>query len=41
MAILCHKIGIDVWEVINAAATKPYGFMPFYPGPGGRSLYSH
>jgi UDP-N-acetyl-D-glucosamine dehydrogenase len=34
MAILCHKMGIDVWEVINAAATKPYGFMPFYPGPG-------
>lgn len=34
MAILCHKMGIDVWEVIDAAATKPYGFMPFYPGPG-------
>jgi UDP-N-acetyl-D-glucosamine dehydrogenase len=34
MAILCNKIGIDVWEVIDAAATKPYGFMPFYPGPG-------
>lgn len=34
MAILCHKMGIDVWEVIEAAATKPYGFMPFYPGPG-------
>lgn len=34
MAILCNKMGIDVWEVINAAATKPYGFMPFYPGPG-------
>jgi len=33
-AILCEKMGIDVWEVINAAATKPYGFMPFYPGPG-------
>lgn len=34
MAILCNKMGIDVWEVIDAAATKPYGFMPFYPGPG-------
>ncbi|GAB7387959.1 nucleotide sugar dehydrogenase [Bacillaceae bacterium] len=34
MAILCFKMGIDVWEVIDAAATKPYGFMPFYPGPG-------
>jgi len=34
MAILCDRMGIDIWEVINAAATKPYGFMPFYPGPG-------
>ncbi|MFL0247947.1 nucleotide sugar dehydrogenase [Candidatus Clostridium stratigraminis] len=34
MAILCKKMGIDVWEVIEAAKTKPYGFMPFYPGPG-------
>lgn len=34
MAILCEKMGINVWEVIEAAATKPYGFMPFYPGPG-------
>jgi UDP-N-acetyl-D-glucosamine dehydrogenase len=34
MAILCSRMGIDIWEVINAAATKPYGFMPFYPGPG-------
>ncbi|WP_270180129.1 nucleotide sugar dehydrogenase [Alkalihalobacillus sp. CinArs1] len=34
MAILCNKMNIDVWEVIDAAATKPYGFMPFYPGPG-------
>ncbi|MDD5488146.1 MAG: nucleotide sugar dehydrogenase [Candidatus Omnitrophica bacterium] len=33
-ASLCNKLGIDVWEVINAAATKPFGFMPFYPGPG-------
>jgi len=34
MAILCHKMGIDFWEVIEAAKTKPYGFIPFYPGPG-------
>ncbi len=34
MAILCSKMGIDVWEVIEAAKTKPYGFMAFYPGPG-------
>ncbi|ATF15963.1 nucleotide sugar dehydrogenase [Brevibacillus porteri] len=34
MAVLCNKMGIDVWEVIDAAKTKPYGFMPFYPGPG-------
>jgi len=34
MAILCKKMNIDVWEVIDAAKTKPYGFMPFYPGPG-------
>ncbi|NLB09346.1 MAG: nucleotide sugar dehydrogenase [Clostridiales bacterium] len=34
MAILCKKMNIDIWEVIDAAATKPYGFMPFYPGPG-------
>jgi len=34
MAILCADLGIDVWEVIDAAATKPFGFMPFYPGPG-------
>src|SRR5439155_4446127 len=33
-AIMCAKLGIDVWEVIDAAATKPFGFMPFYPGPG-------
>ncbi len=33
-AILCDRLGIDVWEVIDAAATKPFGFMPFYPGPG-------
>lgn len=34
MAILCHRMGIPVWEVIDAAKTKPYGFMAFYPGPG-------
>ncbi|MBE2184408.1 MAG: nucleotide sugar dehydrogenase [Anaerolineae bacterium] len=34
MALMCNKLGIDVWEVIQAAATKPFGFMPFYPGPG-------
>lgn len=34
MAILCERMGIDVWEVIEAAKTKPYGFMAFYPGPG-------
>lgn len=34
IAILCHDLGLDVWEVIDAAATKPFGFQPFYPGPG-------
>lgn len=34
MAIMCDRLGVDVWEVIDAAATKPFGFMPFYPGPG-------
>jgi UDP-N-acetyl-D-glucosamine dehydrogenase len=34
MAMMCARLGIDVWEVIRAAATKPFGFMPFYPGPG-------
>jgi UDP-N-acetyl-D-glucosamine dehydrogenase len=34
LAMLCDRMKIDVWEVIDAAATKPYGFMPFYPGPG-------
>jgi UDP-N-acetyl-D-glucosamine dehydrogenase len=33
-ALLCDRLGIDVWEVIDAAATKPFGYMPFYPGPG-------
>ena len=34
MALTCHNFGINVWEVIEAAKTKPFGFMPFYPGPG-------
>ena len=34
VAIMCGKLGLDTWEVIQAAATKPFGFMPFYPGPG-------
>jgi UDP-N-acetyl-D-glucosamine dehydrogenase len=34
MALTCHSFGINVWEVIEAAQTKPFGFMPFYPGPG-------
>ena len=34
IAVMCDKLDIDVWEVIEAAATKPFGFMPFYPGPG-------
>lgn len=34
IALLCDRMKIDVWEVIDAAATKPFGFMPFYPGPG-------
>src|SRR5216117_900409 len=34
LALMCSRFGIDVWEVIRAAATKPFGFMPFYPGPG-------
>ena len=34
IAIVCDKLGVDVWEVINAAATKPFGFMKFTPGPG-------
>jgi UDP-N-acetyl-D-glucosamine dehydrogenase len=34
VAIMCKKLGLDTWEVIDAAATKPFGFMPFYPGPG-------
>ncbi len=34
LAIMCNLLNVDVWEVINAAASKPFGFMPFYPGPG-------
>ena len=34
MALTCHSLGIDVWEVIEAAKSKPFGFLPFYPGPG-------
>jgi UDP-N-acetyl-D-glucosamine dehydrogenase len=34
MAVMCDRMGINVWEVVDAAATKPFGFMPFYPGPG-------
>ena len=34
MAIVCHDLGISIWEVIDAASTKPFGFHPFYPGPG-------
>jgi UDP-N-acetyl-D-glucosamine dehydrogenase len=34
VALMCHRLGLDVWEVIEAAATKPYGFMKFLPGPG-------
>jgi len=33
-ALICERLGLDVWEVIGAAATKPFGFMTFYPGPG-------
>ncbi|MBK8020380.1 MAG: nucleotide sugar dehydrogenase [Chloroflexi bacterium] len=34
MALMCDKLGVNVWEVIRAASSKPFGFMPFYPGPG-------
>jgi UDP-N-acetyl-D-glucosamine dehydrogenase len=34
MALMCDRLKLDVWEIIDAAATKPFGFMPFYPGPG-------
>jgi len=34
LAMLCDRMGLDIWEVVEAAATKPYGFLPFHPGPG-------
>jgi UDP-N-acetyl-D-glucosamine dehydrogenase len=34
LALMCRHLGVDVWEIVDAAATKPFGFMPFYPGPG-------
>jgi UDP-N-acetyl-D-glucosamine dehydrogenase len=34
LALLCERMGIDIWEVIEAAKNKPFGFMAFYPGPG-------
>ena len=34
VALMCHRLGLDVWEIVDAAKTKPFGFMPFYPGPG-------
>jgi len=34
VAVMCHRLGLNVWEIIDAAATKPFGFMRFYPGPG-------
>ncbi len=34
VALMCDRLDIDVWEIIDAASTKPFGFMPFYPGPG-------
>src|SRR5437879_11316891 len=34
IAIMCDRLGINVWEVVEAASSKPYGFIPFYPGPG-------
>jgi len=34
LALMCHRLGVDVWEVIGAAKSKPFGYMPFYPGPG-------
>src|SRR5688572_32546673 len=37
MAMLADRMGIDIWEVVEAASTKPYGFMPFQPGPDRKS----
>jgi UDP-N-acetyl-D-glucosamine dehydrogenase len=39
LAMMCDALGVDVWEVIDAAATKPFGYMPFYPGPGLGTLH--
>jgi UDP-N-acetyl-D-glucosamine dehydrogenase len=36
VALMCRSLGGNVWKIIDAAATKPFGFMPFYPGPGLR-----
>ena len=42
LKLLCLRMGIDIWEVIEAAATKPFGFQPFFPGPGlGGALHSY
>lgn len=41
LARLCHKMGISIWEVIDAAKTKPYGFQPFYPDPGLGGHYAY
>jgi len=42
LALLCDRMNLNVWEVLDAANTKPFGIMPFYPGPGvGGSLYPH
>src|SRR5471030_2060117 len=38
IALMCHKMDIDIWEVIDAAKTKPFGFMPFDPGPDRKSV---
>ena len=40
IALMCDRLGIDVWEVVDAAETKPFGFMPFYPGPGSAGTAS-
>jgi UDP-N-acetyl-D-glucosamine dehydrogenase len=41
MAVICERLGVDVWEVIDAAATKPFGFMKFTPAPGWVGTASH
>ena len=40
LAMMCRELDVDVWEVIDAAKTKPFGFMPFYPGPGSAATAS-